>query len=818
MKMPILLQGQTMTEAERLRPLSMGQNWKENGESTATITMRAEDTDIQVGAWIKVFSPNGMSCVMYVKTKRTDYVTGIKTYNLAHCWQMLDEMVIFGEITPATMGGSETEVSPTAAINYLLGRQTTQLFTLGTCCATTAQGWKFQNSDIRSDLQAVADTVLDCEWVFSMDALPWTVSLAQIPTTATMEMRMNRNLSTLSISLDRSDMYTRVYPVGNKDLHISGDYIDRNTATWGIISKVITDNSIDSEGQLRAWATKMLKRNADPVVNVRISGMELSQATGESLDTLIVGQVCRVPLPEYGTTVTERITDISWKDVMLDEVSCTMNLANERKTIQGVLNEIANSGGAGGKRGGTRSGCDLHEHEDQIRDHWTRIQRNDYYIRLEAYERVEGDNYNYSYIEQTASYIRSEVSETANGLSSRIDQTASQIALKVSKGDVATQLAVEAGNVSISGGNLVVDGYITTAELDANYIAGLLMNSSVLSTTYAFSTTLECTTFICNDYTCAVEDAIKSLQITSSGNTYTLQAKHFYSADWETIGTFSRAISSSSWSWVGGSAKVVLQPQNQNFLSPALDVIQPGGSITWDADYKGFTVRLDVDDENGDTAFYDNVWFNTATSFSKGVEAGEAEFSLATVTLQGEAHSVTPISGSALRLGSAVTVTPISSTSVRLGSAGTYYEAGSLTSYYRGNGGSFTVQGSTFAKLKLYGTTTLYYKSGNSYYSTNHNAAWYYADSSGTQYYNAGTTTKISRGDSISVTPIAGGGITCRPVVSSGGTVFYTAGTAEVYRPVLQSGGTAYYTAGTQLSLYDEGSTVSDTYYTKSSS
>jgi len=39
--------------------------------------------------------------------------------------------------------------------------------------------------------------------------------------------------------------------------------------------------------------------------------------------------------------------------------------------------------------------------------------------------------------------------------------------LKVSKGDVGTQLAVDVGNVSITNGNLVVDGYVTASELSA---------------------------------------------------------------------------------------------------------------------------------------------------------------------------------------------------------------------------------------------------------------------------------------------------------------------------------------------------------------
>lgn len=212
---------------------------------------------------------------------------------------------------------------------------------------------------------------------------------------------------------------------------------------------------------------------------------------------------------------------------------------------------------------------------------------------------------------------------------------------------------------------------------------------------------------------------------------------------------------------------------------------------------------------------YAQIEVDAGSIYTQGVTDGEGEFSLASVTLQGSSHPVTPISGTALRLGSAINVTPISSTSVRLGSAGTYYTTGSAATYYKGNGGSFTVQGSAFTKLKSYGNTLLYYKSGSNYYSTGHNTSWYYYDDNGTQYYRAGTTTKISRGDSVSVTPI-GTQYTCRPIVSSGGTEYYTAGTAETYMPVLGSGGTAYYQAGSQIDLYNAGSTVTDTYYTKS--
>jgi len=69
--------------------------------------------------------------------------------------------------------------------------------------------------------------------------------------------------------------------------------------------------------------------------------------------------------------------------------------------------------------------------------------------------------------------IRALETET-NNISGRVDRAESELSVqseairaKVSKGDVATELSVEAGNVHISGGNLTVDGYATVSALSA---------------------------------------------------------------------------------------------------------------------------------------------------------------------------------------------------------------------------------------------------------------------------------------------------------------------------------------------------------------
>lgn len=80
--------------------------------------------------------------------------------------------------------------------------------------------------------------------------------------------------------------------------------------------------------------------------------------------------------------------------------------------------------------------------------------------------------------------------DAVNGIGSRFNVQAEAISARVEKGEVATQLTVEVGNVSISNGNLLVDGYVQSdalyssiAALDQVYIKALNAGS-ITSDTY----------------------------------------------------------------------------------------------------------------------------------------------------------------------------------------------------------------------------------------------------------------------------------------------------------------------------------------------
>ena len=377
MKMPILLSGHSMTPVGPLRPQSMGLNMRTDGLSSATIVLDENNPDVSIGAWVQIWAPNGEMCVMYVKNRKKDYITGLVTLSLEHTFGLLQAMVVFGEVTAATMSGTQEATTCTVyqAITYLLNQQTETLWTMASadCDFNDAQGWKFTNSDIYNDLNSLTDAIMDCQWEFDQSVFPWKLKLKAWPVSSTMEMRRNRNLESLKVTQDRSGMYTRVYPTGKNNLHIDAansgvSYLDRNTATYGVIAQVITDSTIATAELLKAWAQKQLKKNAEPKYTVSITGYELSEATGETMDHLVTGRMCRIPLPEYSTTVTERLTELSWKDCIKqpDAVNCT--LANELKTITGVLNEQARGGGGGGKKANTEHDCELGEDEEWIEE------------------------------------------------------------------------------------------------------------------------------------------------------------------------------------------------------------------------------------------------------------------------------------------------------------------------------------------------------------------------------------------------------------------------------------------------------------------
>ena len=281
--------------------------------------------------------------------------------------------------------------------------------------------------------------------------------------------------------------------------------------------------------------------------------------------------------------------------------------------------------------------------------------------------------------------------DTGDNMWSQIEQNKSSISLKVSKGDVATELKVECGNVDIVNGNLTVDGYVTSAGL-ATEIASL----SNVEVNNINGTRAE---FDVLDGTIVYADDVQTAQVTLGGNAFTnCIVSASVSGNTLTLTplsgspiTFSKATTLSG-AWSGRRYTVTATPQGETKTGIVYDGLVPTGSITKSGKNvtRDFIVYSDDGEGNADSIIMQKtVTINASSVYDDGVAEGESKFALTTVQLQGA-------------------------------SAGTIYK--------RKTTGSLRLSRYSSSSVELF----IYER--NQYYSVG-NHVWWYQSNSGTYYY-----------------------------------------------------------------------------------
>lgn len=353
----IVLSGQTLTAAGKIRPEGMSLSLEERN-STATLTVGPDAPDISVGTWLKDDTNPGAGIVWRVKSIEERYGEKSRELQLEHIISTLKDGVIFGEITPKEIKNSNSATTCTAleAVQYILGKQSLwQLNTSTFGYGSVSRAYKFNGDTLYDALETVSETLDDAEWSYDLSSTPFVLSIKPRSSAVTCEMRAGRNITSMSRTVDRSSMYTRLYPIGKDDLHINGLYVSQNEGTYGTICKIETESSIDTAAELTAWANDRLSRHAHPDVRIQIDGLELARETGESLDTLTLGRKCRCPLPEYGTTIIERIVKLEYQDKIFAPEVVRITLSNTQADVVRMLADEIKKSSKSGRRYGRQS-------------------------------------------------------------------------------------------------------------------------------------------------------------------------------------------------------------------------------------------------------------------------------------------------------------------------------------------------------------------------------------------------------------------------------------------------------------------------------
>ena len=326
----------SMNTVDRLHPSRAGYDLNESPLSSASMTLSAETAE--QGQFVRMFDTYGAVDVFRVAKVRTKYAKGQREQDvtLEHALATLGDVLIRGYYE---YGG--TGVTTSQVLSTLLALQTTTYWVLGACDYTDEYQYSVENESLLNTILSVASPLtIPYRWTFDTTTFPFTLNLVQATSTPTLEFRMNRNIQSVSHTVDRRDLRTRLYPLGYgegvnqltiADVNSGVEYIEANTDTYGVISDTFVDTSITDPQTLMDTAQAYLGVVSEPSVLTEVDGIDVFLRTGEPLDAPRLGAVASVPIAELGIDLTERVIRVVKNDIYGAPHKVKVTLTNQKR-------------------------------------------------------------------------------------------------------------------------------------------------------------------------------------------------------------------------------------------------------------------------------------------------------------------------------------------------------------------------------------------------------------------------------------------------------------------------------------------------------
>lgn len=486
----------TFKEVRRIRPINLSLSLAITPLSYASMELPIDES-LPARSLVELYSPLGSAGIFRVRAPQNAYGGDnvSTTTELEHAVVEVGDYLVRADYEEMMPAGT--------AMQTIFSHYRGSLWQLGSVTAMGTKQIAVQEKHTRvlEAMLSLLDQCPDCMMSFDFSTTPWTINIVKRETTVSAEGRLSRNVSTAKITYDDTDLCTRVYyQVFSKDSQgqtvTEWRTLDADTISqYGVVERDVSIDNGYTASEAEQVASEFLRQRKNPRVSVDIEAEELSQITGEAWDTFTVGKLLRLALPDYNTTIEHNITNVSWDDVYNQPRRMTVSLADEEDTAITFLHDLDSKGGSkGGGRSSKKSKIATKEYYTtltrtdeefevmaaHVDDNGSILEQAGLYLDADGILQYASDKPNMlaAHLQVNANAIEAEVSRaqnTENQMIGRISLNEQNIALTVQKGDVATQLALECGNVTIKNTgtgqkvNLVVDGMVTAESVNAAF-------------------------------------------------------------------------------------------------------------------------------------------------------------------------------------------------------------------------------------------------------------------------------------------------------------------------------------------------------------
>ncbi|MGN1217993.1 MAG: phage tail spike protein, partial [Phocaeicola sp.] len=229
-------------------------------------------------------------------------------------------------------------------LQYLIDKQTTKHWKLGTVSMTRYFSYKWENENLLSAIFSVPKPFdIQYRWTWDTTSYPWTLNLVEAETEVSCEIRYAYNMRSLEIEEDPTVIFNRIYPLGygegDNQLNIKKinggiPYVEDKASIekYGLRAYVWVDKRFEDVKTLKASAEGLLRDWKVPKVMIRGNAADISKITGRPIHELTEGKVVRLVHPDLGV-IEQRIVKESKSDFKGNPGDIQLEIANKTEDL-----------------------------------------------------------------------------------------------------------------------------------------------------------------------------------------------------------------------------------------------------------------------------------------------------------------------------------------------------------------------------------------------------------------------------------------------------------------------------------------------------
>lgn len=331
-RLPELLNS-SLSPVRRIQPVKASVRLSLTPLSTADMELIPGDT-IPERALVRMYTIQGMAGIFRASCPEQTYGSRSTRVRLEHAVCEIGDWTVKSEI-------KEQEKTVAQAIPALFANYGGTLWSLGEiACTETVILQASKGANVLEAILSVLAQVPGYMVTMDQTVTPWVLGVSQKPTTVSAEGRLSRNITSVTIRQDDSDLCNRVYIDG-----MSGHLDDLTSQErYGIIEHTMSETGLSSSIAQR-MAQAYLDVHKDPALSVEISMLDLSTVTGEPLDAITLGKLYRLAIPQDQLVIEQTVVGISFSDIYGQPNSISVSLANEVRDTVTYLRRQRRGGG-----------------------------------------------------------------------------------------------------------------------------------------------------------------------------------------------------------------------------------------------------------------------------------------------------------------------------------------------------------------------------------------------------------------------------------------------------------------------------------------